>query len=441
MKTLLPLFTLFAMLVIPLTSHAQVPRTISYEGVLQKDGKAFQGNATFIFTLFRGNDIVWKSAPKQILVTNGLFGTMLGPFPDSVKFYGVDSLGISYDGTDLSPKAAFSAVMYSLSSAHALLADSTIKPGPKGEKGDKGEAGVKGDKGDPGIAGAAGLKGDKGDKGDSGVSGAQGLKGDKGDPGDVGIKGDKGDPGTAGTAGLKGDKGDKGDPGVSGAQGLKGDKGDPGDVGIKGDKGDKGDPGTAGTAGLKGDKGDKGDPGIAGTAGVKGDKGDKGDPGIAGAQGLKGDKGDTGAQGIQGLKGDSGNKGDKGDQGAPAHSPIASTDQSTGVVIYNLVSESGVSTDNVQLVRTGNANSFILKIPTSQALTCTYAGWWAAAGEPSTSVNVANGNVTFAASKTFSLGDAVHFSIMIRLSNKWSKIDLFRENTSDTKWYGFSQSN
>ena len=396
MKTLLPLFTLFAMLVIPLTSHAQVPRTISYEGVLQKDGKAFQGNATFIFTLFRGNDIVWKSAPKQILVTNGLFGTMLGPFPDSVKFYGVDSLGISYDGTDLSPKAAFSAVMYSLSSAHALLADSTIKPGPKGEKGDKGEAGVKGDKGDPGIAGAAGLKGDKGDKGDSGVSGAQGLKGDKGDPGDVG---------------------------------------------IKGDKGDKGDPGTAGTAGLKGDKGDKGDPGIAGTAGVKGDKGDKGDPGIAGAQGLKGDKGDTGAQGIQGLKGDSGNKGDKGDQGAPAHSPIASTDQSTGVVIYNLVSESGVSTDNVQLVRTGNANSFILKIPTSQALTCTYAGWWAAAGEPSTSVNVANGNVTFAASKTFSLGDAVHFSIMIRLSNKWSKIDLFRENTSDTKWYGFSQSN
>jgi hypothetical protein len=144
---------------------------------------------------------------------------------------------------------------------------------------------------------------------------------------------------------------------------------------------------------------------------------------------------------VKGDKGDFGSKGDKGDKGAPAFDPLSSTDQTAGNVVISIVSESGIPSDNVQLVRTGNANDFKLEIPTHPSLVGTYAAIWSNVGESATVTTTANGSINVSTSKTFSLGNAVQFSIMVKISNKWAKIDLFRENDTQTKWYGFSHSN
>ena len=262
---------LLLLFVAPFASQSQIPRTISYQGVLQKDGSPFSGDALFTFTLYKGSAAAWTSQPIPAHVNNGLFSTILGPFPDTLRFNGIDSLGISFNGTQLSPRIAMTAAAFSLASAHAAFADSAANPGPAGLKGDKGD---KGDIGPAGTPGVVGLKGDKGDKGIDGL----GLKGDKGDKGDIGPAG------TPGVVGLKGDKGDKGIDGL----------------GLKGDKGDKGDMGPAGTPGVAGSRGDNGGMvrGIPGVAGLKGDKGDKGDMGPAGTPGIAGIEGSTKADEV-----------------------------------------------------------------------------------------------------------------------------------------------
>jgi hypothetical protein len=103
MKNRLLTFVLL-LFVAHVTSQSQIPRTISYQGVLQKDGSLFSGDALFTFTLYNGNTAAWKSQPVPAHVTNGLFSTMLGPFPDTPNFSGIDSLGISFNGTQLSPR-------------------------------------------------------------------------------------------------------------------------------------------------------------------------------------------------------------------------------------------------------------------------------------------------------------------------------------------------
>src|SRR5450759_1337917 len=209
-------------------SFAQVPRTITYQGIIQKDGSSFTGDGVFSFTLYKHATAVWNSQSMTIHVTGGLFSTVLGPFPDSIQLNGIDSLGITFGGTELSPRVAFTSVAYSLYAQRAVFADSSRTSGPKGDpgqqglqglaglKGDIGTQGEKGDKGDGGSQGVLGSKGDKGDKGDGGLQGVLGLKGDKGDGGSQGVKGD------VGSQGILGSKGDKGD---GGSQGVKGDKG------------------------------------------------------------------------------------------------------------------------------------------------------------------------------------------------------------------------
>ena len=444
------LFSLFFFLVFPLSLQSQIPNTISYEGVLQKDGKYFQGNATFVFTLFKGNSIAWKSVPKEIQVTNGLFGTVLGPFDDSMNFYGVDSLGITYDGIELSPKAAFTSVAYSLSAFHARIADSTTQPGPKGDKGDLGIAGAKGDKGEIGDQGISGIQGLLGPKGELGNAG---LKGDKGDLGDAGIKGDKGLDGSSGVQGLKGDKGDIGVQGASGPQGLLGLKGDLGNAGIKGDKGDIGIQGTSGPQGqlgLKGDAGITGDKGLDGSSGAQGLKGDQGDignqgskgdsgtigprglTGNIGSQGVAGVKGDQGTKGDQGLKGDSGIfgvQGEKGVKGDKGTNPVSLTEVSQSANIFSL--------NDVALVRSGDALTLRLVNSTSPVLDATYSAFW----HTTSAVGTGNGMIAGGTQVVFDVHLAYQFSIMVKVGNQWGKIDLFRVDLAATDWYGSWTSN
>jgi hypothetical protein len=390
MKKTVLLFSLFFLLVFPLSVQSQIPNSISYEGVLQKDGKYFQGNATFVFKLFKGNTIVWESVPKEIQVTNGLFGTVLGPFDETMSFSGVDSLGITYDGIELSPKAAFTSVAYSLSALHARIADSTTKPGPKGDKGDFGLPGAKGD------------KGEIGDQGNSGVQGSIGPKGE------------------LGIAGLKGDKGDLGFQGAIGPQGLLGVKGD---AGITGLKGDKGDMGNAGTQGLTGDQGVKGDSGFVGPRGLTGIDGSQGIAGVKGDQGIKGDQG---LRGDNGTLGSQGEKGVKGDQGT---NPVSLTADSQSANIFSL--------NDVALVRSGDALTLRLVNSTSPVLDATYSAFW----HTTSAVGTGSGMIAGGTQVVFDVHLAYQFSIMVKVGNQWGKIDLFRVDLAATDWYGSWTSN
>ncbi len=488
MKNCLSTFALLLFLAtVASQSQSQIPHTISYQGVLQKEGSLFNGDAQFIFTMYRGSTAAWISPSVPAHVNNGVFSTILGPFPDTLSFKSIDSLGISFNGTQLSPRIAMTAVAFSLASEHATFADSAANPGPagakgekgdKGDKGDRGEKGLdgvgsrgdKGDKGDRGLDGVGlkgdrgekgpdglGLKGDRGDKGDRGEKGLDGVgsRGDKGDKGDrgldgVGSRGDKGDKGDKGFDGVgsRGDKGDKGDRGLDGL-GSKGDKGDKGDrgekgpdgLGLKGDKGDKGDrglDGSPGQGGLKGDKGDRGEKGLDGV-GLKGDKGDRGEKGLDGV-GLKGDKGDRGEKGLDGagLKGDRGDKGDKGDSGPGGKSDaVLSTNAAEGSLVFSLSSNTGAPVEYARLVRTGNPNTLRLEVSTSSSPGGSYSAWW----HTGSGIAAGSGTFGYGSGQEFSLTGVSQFSIMVIVNDRLAKVELFRANRSDAKWYGFSTTN
>src|SRR5450759_924604 len=417
-------------------SFAQVPRTITYQGIIQKDGSSFTGDGVFSFTLYKHATAVWNSQSMTIHVTGGLFSTVLGPFPDSIQLNGIDSLGITFGGTELSPRVAFTSVAYSLYAQRAVFADSSRTSGPKGDpgqqglqglaglKGDIGTLGLKGDKGDVGSQGVLGTKGDKGDKGDGGLQGVLGTKGDKGDKGEGGLQG---------VLGTKGDKGDKGEGGSQGTLGTKGDKGDKGDGGLqgvlgrKGDKGEKGDGGLQGVLGLKGDKGDGGSQGVKGDVGSQGTLGTKGDKGDGGSQGVKGDKGDVGSQGILGSKcdkGDGGSQGVKGDKGVNS---LSSTTGDAGTIFFSL--------NQVSLVRTGDAGT--LRLQNANPSSITYSAFW----HTTNAVGTGNGTVNNGSTVDFTVAGASQFSIMVKVGNQWGKVDLFRAALTDIDWYGSSTTN
>jgi hypothetical protein len=112
-------FLLFATLT--LQSEAQIPRTISYQGVLQINGNPFSGDTSFVFKLYTDNQAIWSRSETTLTVARGLFSIALGPFPESIKFDSTYYLGITlHGGSEMSPRIPLSAVGYSL---NALRAD------------------------------------------------------------------------------------------------------------------------------------------------------------------------------------------------------------------------------------------------------------------------------------------------------------------------------
>jgi len=119
--------TLFICIVTGDTLHAQIPRTLSYQGVLTDNaGKPRpDGNYTFKFCLYgsnSGGSPIWCES-KSLPVKNGLFSTMLGeqtPFGAAVKFDRQYWLGIQVGNEpELSPRMALTSVGYSFSSLRA----------------------------------------------------------------------------------------------------------------------------------------------------------------------------------------------------------------------------------------------------------------------------------------------------------------------------------
>lgn len=135
--------TLFIWMVAGNALRAQIPRTLSYQGVLTDAAGKPRPNASYQFT-FRlyevasGGTALWTEQ-KTLSVTNGLFATTLGDqvaFGAAVKFDRPYWLGIQVNNEpELTPRIALTSVGYSMSSLHAdtarvavaSLADSTWK--------------------------------------------------------------------------------------------------------------------------------------------------------------------------------------------------------------------------------------------------------------------------------------------------------------------------
>lgn len=106
---------------------AQIPRTISYQGVFTDSlGNAkFDGEYSFTFRFYEsgsGGNAIW-SETKKLILSKGLFRTHLGdetPFGGDVRFDKPYWLGIQI-GTDpeISPRIALTSVGYSISSINS----------------------------------------------------------------------------------------------------------------------------------------------------------------------------------------------------------------------------------------------------------------------------------------------------------------------------------
>ena len=120
------LITIF--LLSSLISLAQVPRTISYQGVITdpSGNPKPDGNYNFTFSLYEtstGGDAIW-SETKTLTTRKGLFSTLLGdtsPFGSNVKFDKPYWLGIKVGNEDeLVPRIALSSSGYSMMSGTSM---------------------------------------------------------------------------------------------------------------------------------------------------------------------------------------------------------------------------------------------------------------------------------------------------------------------------------
>jgi len=121
------------------TVLAQVPRTMSYQGVLTDAGGTLiaDGNHTLTLSLYdaaSGGSALWTES-QTIPVVRGTFNVLLGtvtPIPGTLAFDRAYFLGVSVDaGTELSPRTPLTAAPYALYAARAGQADA-LSPGASG---------------------------------------------------------------------------------------------------------------------------------------------------------------------------------------------------------------------------------------------------------------------------------------------------------------------
>jgi hypothetical protein len=115
--------------------YSQIPRTISYQGVLtdSSGNSKPDGSYSFTFSLYEtasGGSPVWSEI-KTLIVKNGLFSTYLGDqtiFPDSLKFDKPYWLGIKVaNESELTPRIVLNSTPYSFASDIALnVADGKV---------------------------------------------------------------------------------------------------------------------------------------------------------------------------------------------------------------------------------------------------------------------------------------------------------------------------
>ena len=121
------LVTLFFVVAISQFNSAQIPQTMSYQGVLTEiDGNPVpNGTVSLTFKLFdsaEGGDTLWQET-QDVTVTNGLFNVILGSnAPLNLPFDEQYWLGITVGSdVELTPRTALTASPYSLNSHSTLV--------------------------------------------------------------------------------------------------------------------------------------------------------------------------------------------------------------------------------------------------------------------------------------------------------------------------------
>lgn len=132
--TTLLLALLCGLLSIP--AMAQLPRQISYQGVLTTSAGTPlpDGNHTILIKLYDGGSNVY-SETHNVSTVRGVFNVVIGsvtPIPASLSFENQYMLGITVDGgTEFSPRTPLTAAPYALNSAMAMQAKG-LAPGATG---------------------------------------------------------------------------------------------------------------------------------------------------------------------------------------------------------------------------------------------------------------------------------------------------------------------
>lgn len=131
MKIRLLLFSLLCSLGLFASANAQIPRTISYQGVLaDATGTVVpDGSHTLtlkLYTTSSGGSAIYTET-QGVGTVKGNFNVLIGsitPIPGSLAFDQPYFLGITVDGgAELAPRTALSSAPYSMNSAHAQVAD------------------------------------------------------------------------------------------------------------------------------------------------------------------------------------------------------------------------------------------------------------------------------------------------------------------------------
>ena len=119
---------LFFIISITQLVFAQIPQTISYQGILtdNKGGPVPDGNVSLTFKLYNaseGGDTLWQET-QNVMVTKGIFNVVLGSVkPLNLPFDEQYWLGITIEGDEeLSPRTALTASPYSLNS-HSTITE------------------------------------------------------------------------------------------------------------------------------------------------------------------------------------------------------------------------------------------------------------------------------------------------------------------------------
>ncbi|MCB0712832.1 MAG: hypothetical protein KDD67_10920 [Ignavibacteriae bacterium] len=125
---------LFAVFLLSGVAIAQIPRTMSYQGIANDDGSPIaDGTHTvrfLIYTSATGGTPIFVEA-QSVTTRGGLFSAIIGsntPIPSAMQFDGQYWLGISIDGgPEMTPRAALTSSPYALNALnaqHANFADS-----------------------------------------------------------------------------------------------------------------------------------------------------------------------------------------------------------------------------------------------------------------------------------------------------------------------------
>ncbi|MBC7884823.1 MAG: hypothetical protein H7X99_05075 [Saprospiraceae bacterium] len=139
MKALHKFVLIILIICVSISLDAQIPRTISYQGVLtDTNGNLLpDGNRSITLKLYEtlsGNLPIYTET-HTVPVIKGIFNVIIGtvnPLPPALSFDRAYFLGVSVDfGLELVPRTALTAVPYALRAAHADVAEA-LSPGAGG---------------------------------------------------------------------------------------------------------------------------------------------------------------------------------------------------------------------------------------------------------------------------------------------------------------------